>query len=239
MKSLVSRIDTVELLLALEPEELAMHLLAVLQESPGQQGMFILSNNLAELTTGYDQMESACDAVSEAWAWLEGQALLVPARSQFGHAPWRVLSRRARGLRTPAAYTAFRLGAVLPKELLHPAIPPQVWPNFMRGDYDTAVFQAMKQVEVALRDATGFVEETSGVKLARRAFHSENGPLTDQRAEGGEREAIMHLFSGALGTLKNPHSHRNVQLQNSADAAAAVMLASYLLRVIDDRCGQS
>lgn len=45
----------------------------------------------------------------------------------------------------------------------------------------------------------------------------------------------MHLFSGALGTLKNPHSHRNVQLENPADAAAAIMLASYLLRLIDDR----
>ena len=105
----------------------------------------------------------------------------------------------------------------------------------MKGDLDAAVSQAMKQVEIAIRDATPFNDETSGVKLARRAFHPENGPLTDMDAEGGEKSAMMELFTGALGTMKNPHSHRNVSLTDPGDAAAAILLASYLLRVIDQR----
>lgn len=235
--SLSTRIPTIDALLALEPEEVAMHLLAVLQTSPGQQGMFIINNDLSLLVRGYpsDRHDEAADVVVEAWAWLEAQALLVPARRQIGNSPWRVLSRRARSLTTPAAYTGFRLGSLLPRELLHSALPREVWPNFMRGDYDTAVFQAMRQVEISLRDATGFTNETSGVKLARRAFHAETGPLTSKDDEPGEKDAIANLFCGALGTLKNPHSHRSVQLENPADAAAAIMLASYLLRVIDER----
>lgn len=236
MKSLAARIESFELLQAMEPEEIGMHLLATLRDDPGQQGMYILSNALQPLASGYplERRDQAMDIIAEAWAWLESQALLVPARSQLGHAPWRVISRRGRSLTTHQAYTGFRVASLLPKELLHPAIPSTVWPNFLRGDYDTAVFQAMRQVEIALRDVTGF-EETSGVKLARRAFHSDNGPLTDPNAEGGEKQALMDLFTGALGTLKNPHSHRNVQLERPADAAAAIMLASYLLRTIDDR----
>jgi hypothetical protein len=159
--------------------------------------MFILNNDLSLLSREYpsDRRDEAAEVVIEAWAWLEAQALLVPARNQIGNSPWRVLSRRAKTLTTPAAYTGFRLGSLLPKELLHPALPPQVWPSFMRGDYDTAVFQAMRQVEIALRDASGFTEETSGVKLARKAFHPDNGPLTSKDDEGGEREAIANLFS--------------------------------------------
>ena len=236
MDSLTTKIPEADLLLALEPEEIGMHLLSVLLADPGQQGMYILNNNLQALASGYPDTvrEQVMDVIAEAWAWLESQALLVPARSQVGQAPWRVPSRRARSLTTRAAYVGYRLGSLLPKEMLHSAIPSTVWPNFLRGDYDTAVFQAMRQVEIALRDATGSTE-TSGVRLARSAFHTENGPLTDLEAEGGERQAMMELFAGALGVLKNPHSHRSVQLDEPADAAAAIMLASYLLRTIDAR----
>jgi Protein of unknown function (Hypoth_ymh) len=42
-----------------------------------------------------------------------------------------------------------------PKEILHPNVADRVWGSFMRGEYDGAVFQAMKAVEVAVRDAAG------------------------------------------------------------------------------------
>ena len=41
-----------------------------------------------------------------------------------------------------------------------------------------------------------------GVPLARYALHPDTGPLADQRLEGGEREAISHLFAGALGAFE-------------------------------------
>lgn len=38
------------------------------------------------------------------------------------------------------------------------------------------------------------------------------GPLTDKTMGVGECESRAHLFADAIGSYKNPHSHRNVTL---------------------------
>jgi hypothetical protein len=43
-----------------------------------------------------------------------------------------------------------------------------------------------------------------GVSLMRAAFHPREGPLRDDNLVSGEREAEMHMFSGAIGHAKNP-----------------------------------
>jgi Protein of unknown function (Hypoth_ymh) len=77
-----------------------------------------------------------------------------------------------------------RKGRMLPVELLQPALTERVWPQFLRGDHDVAIFQAFKEVEVAIRKAAnvkgaGYPDDLVGTTLMRRAFHPESGPLTD------------------------------------------------------------
>lgn len=48
--------------------------------------------------------------------------------------------------------------------------------------------------------------------LLRAAFNPSGGPLTDATAEAGEKQARSALFAGAIGSYKNPHSHRDVDL---------------------------
>jgi uncharacterized protein (TIGR02391 family) len=123
----------------------------------------------------------------------------------------------------------------LSKDALHPRIRDDVWSLFHRSKYDTAVFEAMKAVEVAVRDAAGLAAAEIGTKLMRKAFEIENGPLTDKSAEQGERQARSDLFAGAIGSYKNPHSHRNVALADPNEAAEIIMLANHLLRIVDER----
>jgi hypothetical protein len=74
-----------------------------------------------------------------------------------------------------------------------------------------------------------------GVLLMRKAFHEASGPLTKQSDPAAEREALSHLFAGPIGSYKNPHSHRTVNLTDAREAQEQVMLATHLLRIVDAR----
>jgi uncharacterized protein (TIGR02391 family) len=172
--------------------------------------------------------------MAEALAWLEAQGLAVPDTGLNGSNGWRRLSRRAVKLANAADFTQYAMARRLPRESLHAKLAQSVWLAFMRGEFDVAVFQAMKAVEVAVREASGLTAEL-GVRLMRKAFDPKNGPLTDMLAEEGEREARSALFAGAIGSYKNPHSHHDVQLDNAAEAIEIIMLANHLLRITDGR----
>lgn len=100
--------------------------------------------------------------------------------------------------------------------------------------FDNAVFEAFKTLEVAIRRAAGLGDEFIGTKLTARAFNPEDGPLTDRSAEAGERQALMNLMSGAIGSYKNPHSHRKVDV-GPVDAKEMIIMASHLLGIVDSR----
>jgi uncharacterized protein (TIGR02391 family) len=103
---------------------------------------------------------------------------------------------------------------------------------FLRGDYDVAVFQAFKEVEVAVRKSTGHSDDVVGVPLMRAALHPDKGALTDMERSGGERQAVMDFYAGAIGHGKNPPSHRDIEIERIA-AAQLIVTASYLLTRIE------
>jgi uncharacterized protein (TIGR02391 family) len=175
-------------------------------------------------------------AVSEAWRWLELNLFLVPATHVIGAGgiQFFVLGRRGRQALTLEQFADYRRAATFPRELLHPTIVQTVWPLLARGEFDAAVLLAFKAVEVAVREAGGFEPTDLGVSLIRKAFNPESGPLSKTADPVGERDALMHLFSRAIGSYKNAHSHRNVIIQ-AGEAQEMVLLASHLLRIVDSR----
>jgi uncharacterized protein (TIGR02391 family) len=225
-----------EAALALEPEELAgvvlQYLTSLLPDQRGQLNRynFTLPNTVYAYPLQF--REPLQRALTEAWIWLEREGMLAPEPGSQGESVF--ITRRGRQIATPDDLKRYRQSGILPRQLLHPRIAQKVWPSFLRGDYDTAVFQAFKEVEVGVRNACDFADAELGVPLMRKAFKPETGPLTDKSALLDEQEALAHLFAGAIGSYKNPHSHRNVQIE-AREAVEMIMLASHLLNIVDRR----
>lgn len=91
---------------------------------------------------------------------------------------WQVLSRKAKRITTPADFEVYRGASSFPRSLLHLRIEKEAWPSFTRGRSDTAIFEAFREVEIAVLDAAGFDQHDHGVTMAHRAFHKEARPLT-------------------------------------------------------------
>jgi hypothetical protein len=238
--SLLSLFPTPQALLALSAEDLGEVIVELIPPLL-QNGLF----NPANLTYPLQHIAAYASAlrpvelaIAEAISWLVTQGLLVADPGQ--PAPgFYVLTRRGQRLRSRADVEAYRKGRILPDDLLPILFAEKVVPLFRRGDHDIAVFQAFKEVEVAVRNAAnakgaGYSNSEVGVSLMRKAFHPDNGPLTDTTLVFAEREAEMHLFSGAIGHAKNPPSHRDFAI-TAQEAARLIIFASYLLGIVDQR----
>ena len=241
-----------EHLLSLEPEELAGPLLLSLLSLNGTQPMrpeSIISfsamssilkrmsdSKKKDLDLNYpaERYDDVVFALMEAWQCLVcgGLAATNPTSQSADTIRTYFVTRRGKKINTLEDFEAYRKTNLLPTQQLHSVIAQKVQSLFLRGDYDTAVFQAFKEVEIAVRKAGHYNDTDIGVALMRKAFNVDDGNLTAPNQQSAEKQARSDLFAGAIGSYKSPGSHRDVEI-TAEEAAEVIILASHLLRIVD------
>ncbi len=222
----------IETALDLEPEELAVFVLKHLgpQDRINRYNYTIgTSPDLVEYAGDYQKQ--LIHQLMEAWMWLERELFIAPSPGSQGD--WAFITRRGRQILESEDFQSYQKASLLPAEDLDPILVRKVRPLFVRGDYETAVFQAFKEVEVRVRKKAGLPDSAIGQKLMRDAFQPNGGPLTNMKREAAERQGVSDLFAGAIALFKNPSSHRDIDFSDPKEVADLIHFANVLLRITD------
>jgi len=226
-----------EIILQLQSEELAIPLLkSIINEEEAGRDVNLTRGNymglVIEQQFGGEYQNEVHKNITEAWSWLEREIMIAP-RPQIGGGSTIYVTGRGKELVQQEDINVYIRSNIIPRGALDPKLTSKVQHLFLRGDYDTAVFAAFKEVEIRVRKRAGLPSSSFGTTLMTEAFKPEGGKLTNPQQIPAERQATMNLFTGAIGLFKNPSSHREVNWEEPAECAELIYLANHLLRIID------
>jgi uncharacterized protein (TIGR02391 family) len=225
------------------PDELAHYILADLAQIAANsmdRGRLNIGNycnsfdaDIHGPTRSLQAREQTRQSLTEAWSLLETLGFIAPDTNQSSYG-WFFVTRRGRqAAQSREAFERGRKAAQFPATMLHEDLRAAAYDALVRGNFQQAVAEAFRVVEVKVRDASGM--EGIGATLMRAAFHEDTGPLRSDVTDRGERQALPHLFAGAFGWVRNPASHRDVPMDDVTQAIEQLLLASLLLRIADER----
>jgi len=200
----------------------------------------VVENELFE-RGGYEydvgKREQIGKVIRRAWKMLEDNDLVEEPDAYNGKNGYRVPTEKGKAVAAGIDLAGAKIRSRFTKDMFHPALPDSAWNAFRVGDYDTAVFEALKAVEIAVRKKgagkNGITPTDFGVDLIEKAFHRDNGPLSDLKASRSRRQRRCEFFSGALGELRNPKAHSDPTINDPMIAIEEMMVASTLLRIVD------
>ena len=223
----------IETALDMEPEELAPFVLKHLDRI-GSINRYNYTLSTSSDIKGYarEHLGDFQKRLMEAFIWLEREMFIAPEPDKQGE--WRFITKRGEKMLQNEDFAAYSQNSLLPSENLHPILVRKVKPLFLRGDYDTAIFQAFKAIEVQVRKSGEYTKGDIGVLLMRKAFHPQTGKLTNTHSVTSEKQAMSDIFAGAIGLFKNPTSHRYLDGISPEEAADYIKVANCLLKMIDE-----
>jgi uncharacterized protein (TIGR02391 family) len=168
--------------------------------------------------------------------WLEQNRLIETASGAGGAEGFMILTPEGRELVAPIDLDQVRMRAWLRQDMLHPKLKGRPYKDFYDGRLSSAVFEAFRIVEVETRLAAGLPDTELGQNLMMKAF-GENGALTKATESKESRDALARLFAGAMGRFGNPGAHAHRSFEDALEAIEELLLASRLLRFLDQRAG--
>ncbi|HET8861632.1 MAG TPA: TIGR02391 family protein [Solirubrobacterales bacterium] len=184
--------------------------------------------------------EDVVAKISDAWIWLEQQRYLGPDPQQRPDSQWRIITPKGKeilAIPVDEVLARVRAGKLL-GDGLHPRIEAQARAPWNGGEFETAIFNAAREIEIAVGEALPpQPKKLYGVDAINAAFG--NGkPLSDPDQDPGEQEGTRALYAGFVATFKNPGSHRHFEPEDPVQAAEIIRTADLLMRMLEDRVAQ-
>jgi uncharacterized protein (TIGR02391 family) len=204
-----------------------------LRRTAQRDGIFNELIGLSGYQCDFRQREPIEKSILRAWKVLEDTGLIEEPDATNGRNGHRVISEKGKTADQRSDFAAAKIRSQVKREHF-PFLPNASWNAFRAGDYDTAVFEAFKAIEAAVRKKASLSSSDFGASLMDKAFDPANGPLASTAAAPGRRNARRNLFKGAFGELRNPIAHGDPTITEPLLAIQEMMTASLLLRIVDE-----
>lgn len=122
---------------------------------------------------------------------------------------------------------------IMPSAYVHPHVIEKSFDLINKRQFESAVLQAYKIIEIKIREKAELSIDDFGVNLIRKAFHPDNGALTNMELPIAERQAMSNYIAGAYALFKNPVSHREVKME-FFEAFEKIVVASQILKIVEE-----
>ena len=115
---------------------------------------------------------------------------------------------------------------------LHEDIVRKCREDFISEKYDEVVSNALKLLEIKVRGKAGFDISFYGRSLMESAFNPQNTPF-EIEGTASDIQGWSEIFKGIIGAIRNPLSHRALDLEK-VEAFQILCFVSYLLSFVDN-----
>jgi uncharacterized protein (TIGR02391 family) len=119
---------------------------------------------------------------------------------------------------------------------IHEALPPKVKELFDDGHYSEAAFEAFKFVVQTVKTLSGDTRDGKALMLNALGIKNPLIPLNHlaNQSETDEQEGYSFLFAGSILAIRNPRAHEHSIDDNPDKCLDHLILASILLRRLEE-----
>ena len=160
---------------------------------------------------------------------------VVTVRNVVSQRVQEALGFEVEGIITPRSFKNYFVTSILRRtfELLHPKILDRCQDLFESGQYDEAIFNAMKVVEEEIRSKASARQSDIGFSLISKTMNP-SSPIISFSSNEDEQKSAFFLYSGAIGSFKNPLSHRFLDTTDPIKTYECISMASMLIRMLEN-----
>jgi len=109
--------------------------------------------------------------------------------------------------------------------------------QFLNYNFPDAVFSAYKKLLNTIKEKSGCIQE-DGITLVTTVFNAKDPilvtPLAKWSQDPSIQEGIMHLFMGAVLSVRNVFAHKDIYLTETDATLEYLSFASFLCKILDN-----